>query len=208
MVQKSPDKKPPGRRGRPRAYDPETALAQARAAFWDTGYAGTSLDDLSDCTGMNRPSLYAAFGDKRALYQRTLDDYRATAREALRAALRYDCPLRAALRGLYDRALSLYLSGEHGARGCYLIGTALTEAVRDPAARAALADALRNLDQAFEARIRHARDQGELRDDADPAALATLASAVLHTLAIRARAGETREALQAVADAGVALICG
>src|SRR5262249_13831611 len=59
----------PGRtRGGPRQYDPELALAKAAAAFWKHGYAATSLDDLAAATGMNRPSLYAAFGDKRDLY--------------------------------------------------------------------------------------------------------------------------------------------
>ena len=64
------------RRGRPRAYDPERALAQATAAFWDAGYSATSLDDLSAATGMNRPSLYGAFGDKHALYLKAIDGLR------------------------------------------------------------------------------------------------------------------------------------
>src|SRR5262249_62055712 len=71
MVQKEPER----RLGRPRAYDPEVALQRAMDAFWDGGFSGTSLDDLSDRTGMNRPSLYAAFGDKQALYLKTLDGY-------------------------------------------------------------------------------------------------------------------------------------
>src|SRR5262249_49612858 len=71
MVQNS-DARP---RGRPRAFDPQTALQRAREAFWDRGFAGTSLDDLSERTGMNRPSLYAAFGDKQELYLETLRGY-------------------------------------------------------------------------------------------------------------------------------------
>src|SRR5215471_3491523 len=67
MVQKEP-----ARRGRPRAYDPDTALAQAMAVFWRAGYAGTSLDDITVGTGMNRPSLYGAFGDKHRLYLHAL----------------------------------------------------------------------------------------------------------------------------------------
>ena len=67
MVQKES-----ARRGRPRAYDPDTALARAMAVFWAGGYAGTSLDDVTAGTGMNRPSLYGAFGDKHALYLHTL----------------------------------------------------------------------------------------------------------------------------------------
>src|SRR5262249_62099226 len=55
----------PKRRGRPRGYNPETALRNAIEAFWQTGYSGTSLDDLSSATGMNRPNLYAAFGANR-----------------------------------------------------------------------------------------------------------------------------------------------
>ena len=63
------------RLGRPREYDPEVALQRATDAFWDAGFSGTSLDDLSARTGMNRPSLYAAFGDKQALYLKTLESY-------------------------------------------------------------------------------------------------------------------------------------
>src|SRR5258708_28769719 len=93
MVQKSP--KP---RGRPRAYDPDAALAEARDAFWDAGFAATSLDDLSLATGMNRPSLYGAFGDKRQLYLQTIERYRAFARDALKQALAPAPPLADALR--------------------------------------------------------------------------------------------------------------
>jgi AcrR family transcriptional regulator len=196
------------KRGRPRLYDPDTALTQATAAFWDAGYAATSLDAICTGTGMNRPSLYAAFGDKRTLYGRALDRYRESARATLAEALTPDRSLREALRRVYDHALSLYLSGRRGARGCFLIGTALTESVLDTAARVALGDALREIDAAFEARIRLAQETGKLSADADPAVLAKLASAVLHTLAIRSRAGEQRAALEAIIELALDLICG
>jgi TetR/AcrR family transcriptional regulator, copper-responsive repressor len=202
MVQKSP-----GRRGRPREYDPETALAQATAVFWDAGYAATSLDDLSAGTGMNRPSLYGAFGDKRALYQRTLEGYQELSRAALKEALPIDVPLRTALHGFFERALRIYLSGEHGPRGCYLIGTALTESVLDQMARQALAETLREIDAALEARIRHAQELGEMRAAADPRGLAKLGSAVLNSLAVRARAGDAAEDLTAIVEAGIDAIC-
>jgi AcrR family transcriptional regulator len=203
MVQKESAK-----RGRPRAYDPDTALARAMAVFWAAGYAGTSLDDVTAGTGMNRPSLYGAFGDKHALYLHTLERYRSLARAALGEALAHDQPLRQALRRVYDSALSLYYSGEGGARGCFLIGTALTESVGDAEVRKTVRDALREIDAAFEARIRFARDRGELPREADPPALASLASAVLHTLAIRSRAGEPRKALEAMLEPALDLICG
>ena len=76
MVQKRSKTAEKPRRGRPRQYDPDRALAGAADAFWQSGYAGTSLDELSAATGMNRPSLYAAFGDKSDLYLKTLERYR------------------------------------------------------------------------------------------------------------------------------------
>ena len=69
----------PKRRGRPRAYQPEIALGKALELFRRDGFAGTSLDDLSAATGMNRPSLYAAFGDKHTLYLKALQRYCAKA---------------------------------------------------------------------------------------------------------------------------------
>jgi AcrR family transcriptional regulator len=203
MVQNSP-----ARRGRPRAYDPDAALARAVDAFWDAGFAATSLDDLSLATGMNRPSLYGAFGDKQALYLKSFDLYRTRTREALGKALSGDHPLRIALRKVYDIAISIYLSGDNGARGCFIIGTAVAQAVTDPDIRAGLADALREIDDAFAARIARAQRNGELSVDADPAKLAKIASATLYSLTIHARAGEGRSALEAIADATVDVICG
>jgi len=205
MVQKTEGAK---RRGRPRGYEPEAALTRARAAFWDAGYAATSLDALSEATGMNRPSLYGAFGDKRALYLKALETYRALGRAAAAEALGGEHKLREALRRAYRSALDIYLSGESGPRGCFLIGTAVTESVNDPAVRSALAAGLREIDDAIEARIRRAQDEGELAAAVDPAERARLASAVLHTLSLRARAGETRAALERTVEAGVALLCG
>ncbi|SED89167.1 transcriptional regulator, TetR family [Rhizobiales bacterium GAS188] len=197
------------KRGRPRAYDPDVALTRARDVFWEGGFAATSLDDLSQATGMNRPSLYAAFGDKRALYGKALEEYRDTARQDMKTALASERPLRHGLRRVYDIALSLYFSGApETPRGCFLIGTAVTEAVLDPGVRAALEEGFQAFDEAFETRLRYAREQGELRADADPALLAKIASAALYFLAIRSRTGEKREVLEATANAAIDLICG
>ncbi len=197
-----------GKRGRPRSYDPETALNQAMTLIWDQGYAETSLDDLSQATGMNRPSLYGAFGDKKALYLATLAHYRAVSDQAIDRVLSHDEPLRQALARFFRAALEFYLSGAAGQRGCFLIGTATTGAVLDPEIRALLRAALHGFDDKLEARLRRAVEQGDLPAAADPAQIARIVSAVQHSMAIRARAGETREDLEAMAAAAVALICG
>ncbi|MGF6596112.1 AcrR family transcriptional regulator [Paraburkholderia sp. GAS448] len=195
-------------RGRPRAYDPDEAIASARDAFWQGGYSGTSLDALSEATGMNRPSLYGAFGDKHALYLSTLDRYVEAGLHAMEAALGGDRPLPRALQRVYDTALALYLPAGEAPRGCFLIGTATVESKLDADVRARLADGLRTFDRAFEKRLKLAQAQGELDPAADPAVLARVASAILHSLALRSRAGDTRASLRATAAAGVALICG
>ena len=107
MVQKKlmEQKAEPKRRGRPRAYDPQAAIARAAETFWKAGYAGTSLDDLVEATGMNRPSLYAAFGDKRDLYLKTLEHYRDEGRALARHALAGEPALRVFLKRFYDKAL-------------------------------------------------------------------------------------------------------
>jgi TetR/AcrR family transcriptional regulator, copper-responsive repressor len=207
MVQKPPAPASPAKRGRPRSYDEDTALAEAMRVFWTGGYAGTSLDELSAATRMNRPSLYAAFGDKHALYGTLIERYRAMARTAMADALAPGRPLREGLRRVYDGALSIYFGGGKDPRGCFMIGTAVTESAADRAVRASLNQGLREIDDAFEARFRQARDTGELARDADPAALAKLASGTLYFLAIRSRAGEPRAVLERAVDAAIGLIC-
>src|ERR1700759_14188 len=84
----------PKRRGRPRAYEPDIALGKALALFRTAGFAATSLDDLSRATGINRPSLYGAFGDKRELYIKSYRRYRDNARAAMVDIFRAELPLR------------------------------------------------------------------------------------------------------------------
>ena len=198
----------PRRRGRPRAYDPERALTQVIECFWKTGYSGTSLDDISAATGMNRPSLYAAFGDKQALYLKALRHYWSMSYVAMREALVDDIPLNEALMRVYEKALAIYFSGSGRPRGCFAIGTATTEAVENAEIRDSLAKGLHALDKGFEARIRTAHVNGELKANADPVALSLLASATLHTIAIRARTGSPRAELRRLARNAVDVICG
>lgn len=198
----------PKRRGRPRAYDPDLVLDRARDVFWDAGYASSSLDELAAAMSMNRPSLYGAFGDKEALYLKTLERYRDESLAALREALDPARPLRECLRTVYAKSLEIYLAGDSAARGCFLIGTATTEAVLHPAVRDVLGASLRAFDRAIEGRLRIAVERGELGRQVDVTALARLSSAIMHSLALRARAGERRATLEAFAQSGLDMICG
>lgn len=202
MVQKEKAK-----RGRPRRYDPEAALDAVLEVFWRAGYSAASLDDICTATGMNRPSVYAAFGDKRALYLRSIDRYRSVSREQMREAFAGDASLRTVLGRVYARALDLYFSGHDTPLGCFMVGAVISDAVDDPEIRQSLASGLRQFDEAFGRAVEGAQAKGEIGKDCDPAMLGKFAAATLYYLAVRSRAGEAREELEKVADATIDLIC-
>lgn len=194
-------------RGRPRSYDPDTALGSARDVFWTGGFSASSLDQLSEATEMNRPSLYAAFGDKEALYLKTLRRYRDESVAAMQGVLSGAKPLRVELGDLYAKSLDIYLR-QDPARGCFLIGTACVEAVERPAVRKVLAESLRAFEGIIKRRLRTATGAGELASGADVEGLAAVASAVMYSMALRARAGDSTRELKKMSKGAVNLICG
>ena len=196
------------KRGRPIEYDPERALTAAREVFWASGFAASSLDQLSEATGMNRPSLAGAFGDKEALYLAALAQYRDQSVAALKEKLSGAKPFAKELADVYAAATDVYLSSRDGARGCLLIGTASVEAVHRPAIKRVLGESLAAFNAVIEERLRKAIRDGELDRKADAAALAEVISAVMHSLAVRARAGEPRKALDRLAKTALDMICG
>lgn len=195
------------RPGRPRSYDPDAALDAALDAFWRAGFAGTSLDDLSAATGMNRPSIYAAFGDKRALFIQAIEHYRVKMRDQMRAAFACEEPLRETLLAVYSRALDLYFANIKTPLGCFMLCAVAPDAVNDAEIRAVLSDGLNLLDEAWRRRIQKAQDDGEIGKSLDAASLARVASGTLYYLSVRARAGESRDNLEQAARTTVDMIC-
>lgn len=179
-------------RGRPRSFDPDTALAAVTATFRTRGFTGTSLDDLADATGLNRPSLYAAFGDKRALYLAALDRTTQRLRLAFDTLADANLPPRKMLRAVFRAAIDGFLTGDTGPAGCIAIATAATAAVEDPQVRERLATFVALEDERVEALL-------TAGGDANAAMHARLVAAVIHSLSVRARAGEPREALERLA---------
>lgn len=194
------------RRGRPRSFDADQVLDRARAVFWNLGYAATSLDDLAAATGLNRPSLYAAFGDKHALYLAALERSRREMVAGVSAALSIEAPLRRVLELIFDRGVEVYRAGESGQRGCFLVSTAVTQAVDDPEARTLLGRFIVETDALFATRFE--QDRTQLAPGLDPQAAGAMANATFHTLSIRARAGADEAALKAVGRTAVDMLCG
>lgn len=197
MVQKSASKP----RGRPRTYDPAVALSQAMQTFWQKGYAATSVDDLCAATGLNKPSLYAGWGDKQQLYHQALQAYVQQVGASMAGVLGDpSLSLREALDQLMHQAVALYQDG----RGCFLVSTTPAVSWDDLAVRETVAQALRAQDAALVARFKQAQQAGQLPPAAQAEVLGPMVSALLHSLALRARAGATRQDLLSLASASLA----
>lgn len=169
--------------------------------FWQKGFSATSLDDLARETGMNRPSLYAAFGDKRAMYRLALNSFAAEAVRHMTEALS-GIMFRDALSAFYDQAITVYTSGLQ-ARGCLIACSGAHEAAEDREVQDIVVSAFGSIDGVLMARFQTAHTAGQLREDMTAEDGALLASAILHSLAVQARAGLPAANLQKIAAAAV-----
>jgi AcrR family transcriptional regulator len=184
--------------GRPRDFDVDQALDRALTVFWRKGYEGASLTDLTRAMRINRPSLYAAFGNKEALFRKVLDRYAEGPAAYFREALA-EPTAGAVVERLWRTAIDR-LADPKSPRGCLMVQSALAcgddaePARREVAARrAAVVVALRE-------RFARAVAEGDLPARADPAALARYVAAVNHGMAIQAADGASREELEQVAE--------
>jgi AcrR family transcriptional regulator len=193
--------------GRPRHFDRNEALEAARSVFWKFGYAGSSLHKLEAACGLSRPSLYAAFGNKHALYMAALEKSRAGAlNELSRLLSSNEGPLPSLLTNLYAEANRVYRGGDHGQWGSFLTGTGASESATDLEVRAVMAAFLDDTDQAFY--VCFAQRSQDLAPGVTPQTAALAAAATLHSMAVRARAGASETALANLATSAVLLICG
>ena len=185
-------------RGRPRAFDGERALEAALRVFWEKGYAGASLSDLTGAMGINRPSLYAAFGDKEALFRRVVARYVSSSGPCFQQALEAPTARAAAeqvLRGVVERLSDPAVPG-----GCLLVQGALACGEEADSARCELESQRAALEAALRVRFERAAAEGDLPAGADPADLARFVAATIWGLAVQARSGANRDELQRVAE--------
>ena len=190
---------PAGRPGRPRAFCPEAALDAALGVFWRHGYEGASLADLTAAMGINRPSLYAAFGNKEHLFGLAVDRYAARAGAGLAAALA-EPTARAGVERVLREAVDA-VAGRGGPGGCFLTVAALACGPASGAVRDAVAARRRSATEPpVRARLARAVAAGELPADAPVAAMAAYVATVAQGLSVQAAGGAGRAELHAVID--------
>jgi AcrR family transcriptional regulator len=185
-------------KGRPREFDADEALDRALEVFWRKGYEGASLAELTEAMGINRPSLYAAFGNKEALFRRAFDRYAdgpaAYTREALKAPTAREVAERL-LRGAADALTDpSYPPGCLGVMGALTCGEA-AESIREElcARRAAFEKELTQ-------RLERAKGESDLPADTDCADLARLVMTITQGMSVQAASGATRADLRKVAE--------
>lgn len=186
-------------RGRPREFDPDEALASALRVFWTRGYDGASLAELTEAMGITKPSLYACFGNKEALFKKALDLYERDKMAYVGRAL--DAPT---ARGVAERLLRGALAthcGSDDPHGCLgVISTVACtneiDSIRDHvAARRASSEA------ALVERFERATAKGDLPQGVDPKALASCLTTVLQGLSVKAQGCACPSELQGTVDA-------
>jgi AcrR family transcriptional regulator len=183
--------------GRPREFDMNKALEKAMELFWRQGYEGTSLADLTRELGITRPSLYAAFGSKEALFLKSLDLYEARAgyREAALTAPTASAYARALLEGAADLH-----SDKKNPPGCLGVQGALACAPQSDAIRIELIRRRKIGESIIRDRLKRFRAEGDLSPDADPADLARYLSIVIYGITVQAAGGATRKELRSVVE--------
>ena len=189
-------RKPSRRTGRPRSFDLEKALDAAMQVFWRNGYEGASLSDLTQAMGINRPSLYAAFGDKEALFRKALDRYDEGPAAYVREALKQPT-VRAVTEQLLRGAAKLSTDPHHPP-GCLMVQGALVCGEGADCIRQELVARRLASEAAVRRRFKRAKAEGDLPAGSNPADLARYVVTIAQGMAVQAASGASLEGLQRV----------
>src|SRR5246127_4975089 len=191
------------RMGRPRGFDEGAALEAAMRVFWQKSYEGTTIADLTEAMGINRSSLYAAFGDKELVFRRAMERYREQRMTYIRQALAQPSLREVVATLIYGTAE--FLSTPGNPRGCLSVQGALACGTDAEPVKQAIIDWRKSGEAALKKRLQQAQSEDELPAGIQPADFARYLSSVIAGLGVQAANGATRAELRRVAE--IALRC-
>ena len=182
-------------RGRPPAYNHDEALEKALQVFWAHGYEGASMAELTEAMGMNKPSIYAAFGNKEELFRQVLKKYTSGPVAYIQEAMAQPTA-KQAVEMLLTKSAEL-LSGCKG-KGCLVVQGALTCGQGAELIRQELIGYRQNFEDTLKKRLDLAQEQGDLPKHANVAALAKYIATVHQGMSVQASSGASKEQLLGV----------
>ncbi|MGH6760837.1 MAG: TetR/AcrR family transcriptional regulator [Phyllobacterium sp.] len=188
--------------GRPRGFDRDTALLAAMRTFWAQGYEGTSVQDLVDAMGVNKPSLYSTFGCKEEIFREAVELYDRVEGLATSQSLKEAATAREAVETMLRSNARAY-TAEEGPRGCMIVLSSLLGAPENESVRGFLADNRLNGEMTVRDRLARGVAEGDLAPSADVNRLAAFYTTVLEGLSIQARDGASAEKLNMIIDAAM-----
>ncbi|NQV55278.1 MAG: TetR/AcrR family transcriptional regulator [Rhodospirillales bacterium] len=190
---------------RPKEFDEEIVLQKAMMVFWEKGYESTTMQDLVDAMGINRGSLYATFGDKRALYLRALDHFAENQMSAVLAPLSAVGSKRAAIRRIFVEAANSVTSGGDK-RGCMMYNAAIEICPGDRDVSARIANGLKRIEFSFHQALLEAWSKGEISKDKDPLALARTLANSLNGLRVMGRIYDDKSMLDDIVNTSLTVL--
>ncbi|MDG4796672.1 TetR/AcrR family transcriptional regulator [Micromonospora sp. WMMD1082] len=193
-----------GRVGRPREFDTDEALERALEVFWEKGYEGASLSELTGAMGITKTSMYAAFGNKEQLFRKVVERYTAGPASYGMRALEEPTARRVS-EALLHGAVRATTRAEVPS-GCLGVQSALTTGESGLPAREALIDWRNDARVRLEERFERAQTEGDLPKNQDPHGLAMFVMTVAYGIAVQAASGRSSEELHGVADAALGAI--
>jgi len=184
---------------RPREFDIDEALDAAISAFWDHGYEATSLADLMDTTGLQKGSIYKAFGSKHELFMRALDRYLNDVHDKMHGALEGPKSPKEGIRRWLKLILDL-CTNQDTRRGCFAINSVVELGPHDEVAASRLRDQFSRVERLLARTIKRGQELGELRDDKPPAVLAETLFMLANGILTCSKGVQPKAKLQRFAD--------
>ncbi len=179
-------------------FDENKVLNQAMKAFWQNGFDGTSMKQLIDCMGLNPGSIYAAFGDKKTLFGRTLNCYTDMVRQKHREMQQDNSPRNLILTLIDEMVTTIKAKSRHD--GCFMVNTALDIAPHDKEIQHFIRQWFAELEEFFEATLNAAQKAGEVRQDLDTAKAARHIITLISGVQVLARVNPQHKAVDDITE--------